>query len=464
MRNSRARRRLISCAVALLAGVGLAVPAEAAAAGPITRSEILERARHWYAQDPPRYDGPDTTLWLADIDGQHRYRRDCSGFVSMALHLTSSPASFDLGGYGTAIPWQDLRPGDYLTVDDGVVGDREDGHVVLFEGWAPAYPRFTYYGFGGQDGARNSLRRRFGDFSGAAITTEFADDGVNGPGVIDGHPTHRYRAFRYRNVITNDFADLDGDGRQEVVSVRTNGDVYAWRNEGGWSGTTYPAGRLVAQGFSDPVRVRFADIDGDGRDEILSVGRSGDVVAYRNRGWDQAKVYDGPDSKLVAQGFTDPVRVRFADIDGDGRDEIISIGGNGDVIAYRNLGWSAPKVYDGPASKLVAQGFGAPAQVKFADIDGDGRAEILTVNGDVIAYRNLGWDAPKVYDGPASKLVAQGFRDADTVHFPEIDGDRRHEIANSVGNGSLIAYRNLGWSAPKVYDGPVSKVLGQNLH
>ncbi len=79
------------------------------------------------------------------------------------------------------------------------------------------------------------------------------------------------------------------------------------------------------------------------------------------------------------------------------------------MVAYRNLGWSASKVYDGPASKLVAQGFAVPRSTAFAEIDGDGRAEILTVNGDVVAYRNLGWDAPKVYDGPASKLVAQGF-------------------------------------------------------
>ncbi|WP_420855860.1 FG-GAP repeat domain-containing protein, partial [Thermoactinospora rubra] len=268
-------------------------------------------------------------------------------------------------------------------------------------------------------------------------------------------------------MLRTRFADLDGDGRDEIISIGGNGDVVAYRNLGWSAPKVYdgPDSKLVAQGFTDPLRTAFADIDGDGRDEIISIGGNGDVVAYRNLGWSAPKVYDGPDSKLVAQGFTDPLRTAFADIDGDGRDEIISIGGNGDVVAYRNLGWSAPKVYDGPASKLVAQGFGTPAQVKFADLDGDGRDEIISFggNGDVIAYRNRGWDQAKVYDGPDSKLVAQGFTDPLRTAFADLDGDGRDEIISIGGNGDVVAYRNLGWSAPKVYDGPDSKLVAQGF-
>ncbi|WP_158088637.1 FG-GAP-like repeat-containing protein [Thermoactinospora rubra] len=259
------------------------------------------------------------------------------------------------------------------------------------------------------------------------------------------------------------FADIDGDGRDEILSIAANGDVTAYRNRGWDAAKVYdgPDSRLVAQGFSDPARVRFADIDGDGRDEILSIAANGDVTAYRNQGWAAAKVYDGPNSKLVAQGFSTPQHVKFADIDGDGRDEILTV--NGDVVAYRNLGWDAPKVYDGSNSKLVAQGFSTPQHVKFADIDGDGRDEILTVNGDVTAYRNLGWTAAKVYDGPASKVVAQGFSVPARTHFAEINGDGRAEILSIGANGDVVAYRNLGWDAPKVYDGPDSKLVAQGF-
>ncbi|WP_143590716.1 VCBS repeat domain-containing M23 family metallopeptidase [Thermoactinospora rubra] len=278
------------------------------------------------------------------------------------------------------------------------------------------------------------------------------------------------KVIRSYNCPTSDgartrFADLDGDGRDEIISVGVNGDVVAYRNLGWDAPKVYdgPASKLVAQGFTDPARTKFADLDGDGRDEILSLQRNGDVVAYRNLGWDAPKVYDGPASKLVAQGFAAPDWTRFGDLDGDGRDEIITIGVNGDVIAYRNLGWDAPKVYDGPASKLVAQGFRDPTRTYFADLDGDGRDEIITGGDNVIAYRNRGWDQAKVYDGPDSKLVAQGFTDVARTHFAKVDGDRREEIVSNLRSGDVIAYRNRGWEQPKVYDGPDSKLVAQGF-
>ena len=49
--------------------------------------------------------------------------------------------------------------------------------------------------------------------------------------------------------------------------------------------------------------------------------------------------------------------------------------------AYLNLGWTAPKVFDGTSSKVVAKGFTAPLSTKFADIDGDGLDEIVSISG-----------------------------------------------------------------------------------
>ncbi|NRQ35399.1 hypothetical protein HII36_26740 [Nonomuraea sp. NN258] len=242
----------IAIAIGLIAAVVTTAPAAASTAGgQISRSEVLSRARHWYNQDPARYDGSDTGQWLADVDGGHRYRRDCSGFVSMSLHLTSSPSSFNLSTstYGVPVDPRDLRPGDYLTVDDGVVGDYQNGHVILFEGWAPAYPRFTYYGFGGTDGQRNGLRHRLGDFSGAATPAlggawPQADDGGNGAGVTDGHPTSRYQAFKYKNIVDDIVAPetgplaADGNGLRHVARGPLGDLVYRTRHNGTWNTTS----------------------------------------------------------------------------------------------------------------------------------------------------------------------------------------------------------------------------------
>ncbi|MEV0385664.1 VCBS repeat domain-containing M23 family metallopeptidase [Nonomuraea sp. NPDC050643] len=266
---------------------------------------------------------------------------------------------------------------------------------------------------------------------------------------------------------TVQFADLDGDGRDEIIRIWTDGNVTAYRNRGWDAAKVYdgPDSKLVAQGFTEALRTKFADLDGDGRAEIVRIWADGDVTAYRNRGWDAAKVYDGPDSKLVAEGFADSAGTRFADLDGDGRAEIVRIWADGNVTAYRNRGWDAAKVYDGPDSKLVAQGFTNVPRVRFADLDGDGRAEIVRIwaDGSVTAYRNRGWDAAKVYDGPDSRTVAEGFTDALRTKFGDLDGDGRAEIVRIWADGNVTAYRNRGWDAAKVYDGPDSRTVAQGF-
>ena len=178
--------------------------------------------------------------------------------------------------------------------------------------------------------------------------------------------------------------------------------------------------KLVASGSFRPRNTQFGDLDGDGRDEIVDVRDNGDVVAFRNLSGSWAatsRMYDGGSSRLVASGGFRPGNTQFGDLDGDRRDEIVDVRGNGDVVAFRNLGggWSgAVPVYDGGSSKLVASGSFRPVATRFADLDDeDWRQEIVDVrdNGDVVAFRNLSgsWaDASRMYDGGSSRLVASG--------------------------------------------------------
>jgi cell wall-associated NlpC family hydrolase len=100
---------LASLLVALL---GFA-PAPAAA---ITRTQVLTRAHSWvtkgiiYSQRA-RYAG---------------YRRDCSGFVSMAWHLKTSYTSRSIRVVARRIPLSKLRPGDAV---------HTPGHVAIFVRW-----------------------------------------------------------------------------------------------------------------------------------------------------------------------------------------------------------------------------------------------------------------------------------------------------------------------------------------
>ncbi|MFC7529286.1 FG-GAP-like repeat-containing protein [Actinoplanes sp. GCM10030250] len=271
---------------------------------------------------------------------------------------------------------------------------------------------------------------------------------------------------------TVQFAEINGGGREgdfrdEIVSVGYTGATWAYLNRG-WnaSGGVYygPDSARVANGFHPPA-TRFADLDGDGRDEIIGIDGNGTAGAYRNRGWGAAGgVYAGADSKVVALGFRDWEATKFADVNGDGRDDLIGIDSNGSVRAYRNRGWTAAGgVFDGADSKVVALGFRNFTATKFADLNGDSRDEILGIdgNGTVVAYRNRGWDAAGgVYTGSDSKTVALGFRNHAATKFGDIDGDGRDEILGIDPSGTVVAYRNRGWDAAGgVYTGSDSKMV-----
>lgn len=109
--------------VPVFAQTAAASPTSSDRGGPITRSEIISRTDAWVEQRMPY----DRGSFAPDGDG-HTYRQDCSGFVSLALHLERSYSTRTIQEVSTRITKDELRPGDYLNA--------EDKHVVLFLGWA----------------------------------------------------------------------------------------------------------------------------------------------------------------------------------------------------------------------------------------------------------------------------------------------------------------------------------------
>ena len=149
-------------AASVVAGVLVAVPAASAAplaptsvnapqvagskvGGSIKRSEVLSRAKYWYDR---------RSHFSYNMNGSYRdpqgrlYRTDCSGYVSMALHLSSSLSTVTLPGVGHKISKKSMKSGDYighLGAGTGGAG----GHVRLFTRWAnSAHTTYWAYDFG----------------------------------------------------------------------------------------------------------------------------------------------------------------------------------------------------------------------------------------------------------------------------------------------------------------------------
>ncbi|WP_435599955.1 FG-GAP-like repeat-containing protein [Streptomyces sp. C10-9-1] len=234
------------------------------------------------------------------------------------------------------------------------------------------------------------------------------------------------------------FADLDGDGRDDYLVVDGRGAAKAWLNVsvGGWK----YAGVVSSGVGATRDEVRFADLDGDGRDDYLVVDGRGAAKAWLNvsvGGWKYAGVVSS------GVGATRD-EVRFADLDGDGRDDYLVVSSEGKIKGWLNqyngvAGWA----YQGE----VATGVGATRdQIRFADADGDGRDDYMVVEGlgQTKVWLNRfgpgggGWK----YQG----VFASGVGAArDSIEYADIDGDGRDDYLVVRADGVVSCWLNDRW-------------------
>ncbi|MGW1496722.1 peptidoglycan-binding protein [Streptomyces sp. NPDC002402] len=104
-----------------------------AALRPVTRAEIINRAKQWVAAKVP---------YSMDKYWSDGYRQDCSGFVSMAWNMGSNEWTGSLAQFATRITREELEPGDILLFHNPD-NPTKGSHVTIFGGWTDY--THTYY-------------------------------------------------------------------------------------------------------------------------------------------------------------------------------------------------------------------------------------------------------------------------------------------------------------------------------
>ena len=90
-----------------------------------------------------------------------------------------------------------------------------------------------------------------------------------------------------------------------------------------------------------PRGLHFADVDGDGLDDIICVSPTGDLHMSRNNGDGDRNANRLPTFEYLGRIMTGKApqkQIRLADIDGDGRVDYGVVHGNGNVEFWRNGG------------------------------------------------------------------------------------------------------------------------------
>ncbi|MGC4815223.1 hypothetical protein ACLQ29_32335, partial [Micromonospora sp. DT228] len=426
-RRTRRASSLIAALAMIATGlVGLSpAPAQASEIeGPISRNEILLRAQDWvdrgitYTQDQ--------SVAAPDDEGSHKYRRDCSGLVSMVWHLNKKSDGWD---YNTE---DFLRDGNSMWftlggVDDFQPGDAmvREGHMELFAFWVD-----------GNDHKKGAYVYSFNDKD-ETVQNPYAKNNFGHLGFNNWDDLNSFRPIRRTGVIaspptpakpqaTKLSVALNADGRMQAFQTRGSGAVHStWQSApnsvfGDWV-------NLGGSALKSPTAVTKAD----GRIELFAIG--GDGKLYHK--W-QSTV-NGPFSDWTSRGGSGLSSDLNVATNADGRLQVFVIGGNGSLYSI----WQTTT--SGPWSAWANLG-GTDLRSLSAVKKKDGRIELFAIGGDGKLYHK--WQ--NTANGPFADWASLGGNDLTTELAISANADGRLQVFVIGGNGALYSIWQTTTSGP----------------
>jgi len=174
--------------------------------------------------------------------------------------------------------------------------------------------------------------------------------------------------------------DWDGDGRDEIITASFVGlDLFKLGKDGQWTRTELAKGDPAPWPKSGASDVTVGRLGGERFLAAIEPWHGNQVSVYRRRKgqWERQVIDDS-----LVQGHT----ILAADLNGDGRDEI--------VAGYRGEGRSVNLYYASDAKgthwskQLLDDGGMAASACALADFNGDGRPDIACIGS---ATANLKW-------------------------------------------------------------------------
>ena len=257
----------------------------------------------------------------------------------------------------------------------------------------------------------------------------------------------------YSNPV---FVDIDRDGDPDIACGELNGKLLLYMNNNGmYSANTTTFASINVGGFSAPA---FADLNGDGTPDLILGAETADSMrAYVNNGG----TFDRCDSLIAGVDHFSNPHLALVDVDKDGDFDLVIGTRTGAIAFYENIGtgfWPVWQRADGLFKNVGVRQNAAPA---FADLDGDGKADLVIgeYNGNFSCYKNM---IPMAVSADRMKLpltfalepnYPNPFNPATTISF----------ALPAAANVTVTIYSSLGREVARLADGFMS-AGNQSLH
>jgi hypothetical protein len=234
------------------------------------------------------------------------------------------------------------------------------------------------------------------------------------------------------------FADVTGDGRADAIAVNTDGTVYVSPSgSNGVSGYNLWTNSLRGYGSPPQYGTYFADVEGIGRADAIAVNDSTEgnaIYVAHNTGSSFAGA-----SQWISN-FSGPLGTFFADMNGDKKADAITVSTSGQVQVALSNGqqFLAPTTWSNSL-----RGYGTPPQygTYFADVEGIGRADAIAVNDStegnaIYVAHNTGSSL-----SGASQWLSN-FHGSVATFFADVNGDGKADAIAVNSDAIYVALSN----------------------
>ncbi|MFE4469969.1 GH25 family lysozyme [Leifsonia sp. NPDC056824] len=251
--------------------------------------------------------------------------------------------------------------------------------------------------------------------------------------------------------------DLSGDGIPDIVSTDTSGNLWLYQGNGNSGGVnrSYKSGVRVGWGWSDfTTIVGGADMNGDGRADLIAVRSDGTLWLFPGTGTVNASspsTFSGG-IRIGSGGWTAFTKIVAGDFNGDGVTDILASTSDGTMYFYAGIrqtpsstAWVSPGV-------VVGSGWNAiKSIVSTGDANGDGKADLVALkpDGTLWLYAGTGNTGVSGASGLASPaVVGSGWNTFSTVTGTgDTATGRKGDLLGVRSDGGLLYYPGSGSAA-----------------
>lgn len=253
--------------------------------------------------------------------------------------------------------------------------------------------------------------------------------------------------------------DVNGDGREDLIHARTNSSgelvlrVHMSDGAGGFAAKAAHTGYDYVRGDGSFATLVGADLNGDGRGDLVHVrtNGAGDLVFRAHLSDGAGGFIDGPsyDSGLEASAngnaFT---KMLVGDVNGDGRDDLVHVRtrNNGNIIFAVHLsdgagGFKPHAAFDTGIEYSAAEG--ALTKAFTADVNGDGRKDLIyarTNSTGELVLRAYVSDGTGSFVAQPSHNTGIDYARSDgsfaSLIKADVNGDGRDDLVHVRANGA----------------------------